>query len=161
VLDRFVLPAGEALAAREVVKKPGVLGVGFAQLASPVGGLGVLARLVERAERRPELPADGFVCPPGRSPECDDRCPRLLRKRRPLDARACEDEGASGRVHAVTVELEPRASSLDEVELLLPGVRLIVLVDDPVARVAGGPGVTPKDVIPKWAGQAGRESVRR
>ena len=48
MLDRVVGPAGETLAAREVVEQPGVLGVSLDQLTAPVGDLGVLARLVER-----------------------------------------------------------------------------------------------------------------
>ncbi len=41
--DRVVCPTGEALAAREVVERPGVLGMGLDQLASLIGGLRVLA----------------------------------------------------------------------------------------------------------------------
>ena len=41
--DRVVCPTGEALAAREVVERPRVLGMSFDQLASLIGGLGVLA----------------------------------------------------------------------------------------------------------------------
>ena len=50
---------------------------------------------------------------------------------------------AGGAVHALAVELERRAAALDEVELLVVvvGVRLVVLVDDPVARLATRPRV--------------------
>jgi hypothetical protein len=41
--DRVVDPTGEALAAREIVELPGVLGMSFDRLASLIGGLGVLA----------------------------------------------------------------------------------------------------------------------
>src|SRR5215217_1642676 len=41
--DRIVCPTGEALAARKVVERPGVLGMSFDQLASPIGSLGVFA----------------------------------------------------------------------------------------------------------------------
>ena len=53
------------------------------------------------------------------------------------------DEGAGGRVHRLAVQLEAGASVLDEVELLLLvlGVGLVMLVDEPVARFARGPGV--------------------
>ena len=43
MLDRVVCPPREALAAREVVERPRVLGMSFDQLASLIGGLGVLA----------------------------------------------------------------------------------------------------------------------
>src|SRR5439155_18697776 len=47
------------------------------------------------------------------------------------------------RVHPLAVELQRRAASLDEVELLLQVLilRLVVLVDDPVACVAARPRV--------------------
>ena len=41
--DRVVCPAGEALAAREVVERPCVLRMSFDQLASPIGSLGLFA----------------------------------------------------------------------------------------------------------------------
>jgi hypothetical protein len=57
-------------------------------------------------------------------------------------------------VHLLTVKLEPRVSTMDEVELLVRvllhvigsqmtwlACQLVVLVDDPVARLAGRPGV--------------------
>lgn len=43
MLDRVVCPAGEALAAREVVERPRVLRMSFDQLAPLIGSLGVLA----------------------------------------------------------------------------------------------------------------------
>src|SRR5919198_40484 len=142
VLDRFVLPAGEALAAREVVDRDCVLGMRFDRLARAVGSLGVLALLVEVVERHPDLPPGRLVGLPRGPAEGDDRRARLLGKGRPLDARARVDERPGGRVHLLAVELEPRPAALNEVELLLLlVVVLVVLVDDPVAGVAGSPSV--------------------
>ena len=91
----------------------------FDQLASPIGSLGVLARLVEMVERHPDLAALGLVRLPRSSAERDERRPRLLSERRPLHLGANEDECARGCVHPLAVELERRAPSLDEVQLLL------------------------------------------
>ena len=67
----------------------------------------------------------------------------LLCESRPLHPGLHVDEGAGGRIHRLAVELEAGAPVLDEVELLLLvlGVGLVVLVDEPVARFARGPGV--------------------
>src|SRR5438034_422329 len=142
VLDSVLLPAGEALAASEVVERPRILG-GLDLLASALDRLRVIALLVEVVQRAPQLPAEHLVRLSGRAPERHDRRARLLRERRSLDARTGEHEGALGRVHLFAVELELCAAALDEVELflLVVAVRLIVLVDDPVAGLAGRPGV--------------------
>ena len=117
--DRVVCPAGEALAAREVVERPCVLRMSFDQLASPIGSLGVFAGLVEVIERNPKLTALGLLRVPRSSADRDERRPRLLSERRPLHLGANEDECARGCVHPLAVELERRAPSLDEVQLLL------------------------------------------
>ncbi len=53
-----------------------------------------------------------------------------------------EDERPGRRVHPLPVELEHGASLQDEVELLVRvRLRLVVLVDDPVACVVARPGV--------------------
>ena len=70
-------------------------------------------------ERHPKLAALGHVSLPRSSAERDERRPRLLSERRPLNAGANEDECARGCVHPLAVELERRAPSLDEVQLLL------------------------------------------
>ena len=82
----------------------------------------------------------GLVRLPRGSAERDDRRLGLLGERRPLHTGSGKDERAGGRVHALAVELERRAALLDEVELLIL-VRLVVLVDDPVARVVARPRV--------------------
>src|SRR4029079_14274266 len=53
------------------------------------------------------------------------------------------DEGAGRRIDRIAVELEPRPPVLDGVELLLLvlGVGLVVLVDDPGTCLAGCTGV--------------------
>jgi hypothetical protein len=109
MLDRVVCPAGEALAAREVVERPCVLRMSFDQLASPIGSLGVFAGLVEVVERQPKLAALGFVRLPRSSAKRDERRSRLPRERRPLDLGASEDECACGCVDTFAVELERRA----------------------------------------------------
>src|SRR5438105_3724678 len=117
--------------------------MGLDLLACTVGGLGVLARLVQVVVRPPDLPAVDLVRLPRGRAYGDDRRPRFLGERRPLDARAGEDERAGGRVYLLAVELEPRATGLNEVELLLLVlvVRLVVFVDDPVAGLPARPGV--------------------
>src|ERR671922_2239388 len=117
--------------------------MGLGELESPVGGLGVFAGLVEAVERPPDLPAGRLVRLPRRAADRDDRRARLLGEGRALDARAREDERAGGRVHPLAVELERGAAALDEIQLLLLVLvlRLVVLVDDPAARLVAGPGV--------------------
>src|SRR5919108_987164 len=117
--------------------------MGLGELESPVGGLGVFAGLVEAVERPPDLPAGRLVRLPRRAADRDDRRPRLLGEGRALDARAREDERAGGRVHPLAVELERGAAALDEVQLLLLVLvlRLVVLVNDPVAGVLRRPCV--------------------
>jgi hypothetical protein len=61
VVDRVSRPARKALAAGDVVEEVGVLWVSLGQDASALSHLGVLALLVERPERGPELPAVGLV----------------------------------------------------------------------------------------------------
>src|SRR5262249_30566149 len=142
MLDRLGRPAGEALAAGEVVERHRVLGVGFDQLARAVGGLRVLARHVELVERRPDLEAARLEGLPRRPAERDDRCPWLLGEGRSLDARAGEAERAGRSVRPFAVALEPGTALLDEIELLLTiPVVLVVLVDDPVAGFAARPRV--------------------
>src|SRR2546423_11104437 len=116
--------------------------MGFDHLAPSGGGFVVLARLIERVERRPKLPAARLVCLPRSAAQRDDRRARLLGERRSLDAGPDVDERAGRRVQLLAVELEPRAAGLDEVELLLlvPGIGLGGLVSDPLARLAGRPG---------------------
>ena len=138
VVDRVSRPSGEALAAGEVVEQRGVLRMRLGQSRATVGRLGVLARLVERAERRPELPAFGLVRLSGRAAECDDRRPGLLGERRSLHAGAGEDEGAGGRDHRSPSSSKAARPRSDEVELLVRvRLGLVVLVDDPVAGFAG------------------------
>ena len=115
--------------------------MGFDQLTPAVGGLVVLARLIERMDRRPHLPAAGLIRLPRGAAERDDRRARLLGERRPLDAGPDVDERAGRRVHLLAVDLEPRPAGLDEVELLFAPVGLVVLVDDPIAGLAARPGV--------------------
>src|SRR6478735_3404597 len=61
VLDRVGRPSGKTLAARHVVQQPVILRVSLDQLTAPVSGLGVLAGIVERAERRPDLKTTGLI----------------------------------------------------------------------------------------------------
>src|SRR5262245_19293023 len=94
-------------------------------------------------QRHPELAALGLVRPPRSSADRHDRRPRLLTERRPADVGANEDECARGCVHPLAVELERRAPALDEIQLLLQVMllRLVVLVDDPIAHLMSGEGI--------------------
>src|SRR5262245_45831946 len=88
-------------------------------------------------QRHPDLAALGLVRLPRSSADRNDRRPRLLTERGPLDVGANEDECARGCVHPFAVELERRAPALDEIKLLLQVMllRLVVLVDDPIAHL--------------------------
>ena len=89
------------------------------QLAAAIGGLGVLALVVERAERRPELPAVGLVGRAGVPPIAMIVVPGSSAKAVRFTAPAGEDERAGRRVDALAVELERRAARVHDVELLL------------------------------------------
>src|SRR5262245_47220394 len=94
-------------------------------------------------QRHPDLAALGLVRLPRSSADRNDRRPRLLTERCPLDVGANEDECARGCVHALAVELEGRAPALDEIKLLLQIMllRLVVLVDEPIADLMSCKGV--------------------
>src|SRR5262245_21610132 len=145
MLDRRLLLPREALDARDVVREAGVW-IGLEELAPAVGDRPVVASVVELAQlQEPDLPAEDLECLARRAADRDDRRRRLFCERRSLHARLHEDERARRCVHALAVELEPRASGVHEVELLLPvsrvGRHLVVLVDDPVADGLSGPCV--------------------
>ena len=90
VVDRVTRPAREALATGEVVEQPGVLRMSLDQLASAIGRLGVLACLIERVQRGPELPAVGLVRLSRGAAERDDRRLGLLGKRRSASRREAQ-----------------------------------------------------------------------
>src|SRR3954451_3915187 len=140
VLDRIGRPPGEALAARDVVEQAGVLGVLLDQFPATIRRLVVLAGLVERGDRQPDLEARRLVDLTRRTPDRDDRGARGLGERRPLDAGAGKDHRPGRRVHPLAVELEGRAALLHEVELLVL-IGLVMLVDYAVARTLPRPRV--------------------
>src|SRR3954469_17331888 len=156
--DRISRPPRKALATGEVVEQPGVLRMSRDQLTAAIGRLGVLARAVERVQRGPEFPAIGLVRLSRGAAEREDRRLGLLGKRRPLHAGRRKHESPGGRSHPVAVELEYGPASHNEVQLLgRVRLGLVMLVDDPVARVTGGPGGDPEggdaEVVPnrsKW-----------
>src|SRR5262245_30628781 len=88
-------------------------------------------------QRHPDLAALRLVRLPRSSADRNDRRPRLLTERCPLNVGANEDECARGCVHPLAVELERRAPALDEIKLLLQVMllRLVVLVDEPIAHL--------------------------
>src|SRR5262245_24443041 len=152
MLDRRLRLPREALGARDVVRDAGVR-IRLEDLAPAGCCLGVLARVVELTDlQEPHLPAEDLERLAHGAADRDDRRRRLLRERRPLHAGPREDERARRRVHALSVELEPRPALVHEVELLLPvadvGRYLVVLVDDPVARL-GSPGVHSEGLDPE------------
>src|SRR5688500_13290726 len=115
--------------------------MGLDRLASALDDSGVLTRLVEGSEGGPELPADRLVRLSRDAADREDRRPRLLGERRSIHTGPDIDERAGGRVPSFAAELEDGVASCDEVELLVPVVRLVVLVDDPIACLGRGPGV--------------------
>src|SRR5262245_66514339 len=88
-------------------------------------------------QRHPDLAALGLVRLPRSSADRNDRRPRLLTERCPLNVGANEDECARGCVHPLAVELERRAPARHEIQLLLQVMllRLVVLVDEPIAHL--------------------------
>ena len=157
MLDGVVRAAGEALEAREVVGQERVLRVGVDDRPQAIDHGLVLARLVLGPNRRPELPADRLVRLPRDPADRDDRRPGLLGERRALHARRGVHERSGRCGDPFAVQLERSAPALDEVELLAPvvRVRLVVLVEDPVAHLAARPRVHAErgdaEVVPDWA----------
>ena len=106
VVERIARPAREALAAREVEEQHRVLRSGGHDPAQPVGDLGVLARLVQRGERRPELPATGLVALARRAFQQNDRRPFLHGR-----GRSPSGGGAKTRVPAGASTWSPSSSN--------------------------------------------------
>ena len=99
--------------------RPGVLGMSFDQLASLIGGLGVLAWLVEMVERHPDLAALGLVrLLPGVPPNATIVVPGSSANAVRLMAGRTKTV-YHGVVQPLAVEFERRAPSLDKVQLLL------------------------------------------
>src|SRR5262249_55126842 len=96
--DRFGGLSGEALAAGEVVGRPGVLRVRLDDGATLLHGARVVAGPVERVQGRPELPAERLVRLPGDAAHGEHGRRRLFGERGPPRARGDEDEGARRRV---------------------------------------------------------------
>jgi len=82
VLDRVGRAAREGLAASEVVQRRGVLRIGLDQLTSPLDDALVVTGLVQRPERRPDLPAVRLVRLPRDAADREDRRPSLVLPRR-------------------------------------------------------------------------------
>jgi hypothetical protein len=141
VLERGLRLADERLAARHVEVEERVLRVGVEDLEPASDHLGVVAGLVPRAERRPDLPARRVVRLSGRPADRDDRRPGLLGERGAVHARADEHQSPLRRVPPLAVQLEHGVPAQDDVELLVRVLVLRVLVDHAVARVGRRPGV--------------------
>src|SRR5262249_32852065 len=89
----------------------------------------------------------------------EDRGGRLVGEGGSLHAGTDAHERPGGGRDALAVELERRAPLRHDVELLVTaGLVLVVLVDDPVAHVTGGPGVDAEcgdpEVVPHRAVRA-------
>src|SRR5262245_36342978 len=161
MLDRVGRAPRHAFAAREVVQRRSVLGIRLDHRAATVGRFGILTRLVEWPQRAPKLPAERLVRLPRNAADREQGRPRLLGECRSRYAWTNEDERVGRRLDAVAVDLEDCASPNDVVELLLPLLRLVVLVDDPVARGRACPGIDPEgrdaEVMPY--GTPGRATI--
>ena len=78
--------AGQRFAAREAEEGSERFGLRFDHAASSVGGLAVVAGVVKRLERSPDLEAKNFVGLARHAAHDDDRRSVFLRERRPLHA---------------------------------------------------------------------------
>src|SRR5512132_2419726 len=132
--------AGQALQAREVVEQQSVLRSLGHERTKLRRHFGVLPGLVPLPQRVPELPADRLVRLARRRADRDHSGSRLFRERSPPDARRGEHERALPRLLPLAVELEDRPAPGHDVELLVSGI-FLVLVDQPIARRLGRPGV--------------------
>src|SRR6476659_9120583 len=140
MLRRVVRAAGPRLAAREVKEGSDGFGLRLDRRAGLIGGLGVVAGLVQSVERRPGFEAEDLVRLARLAADNDDRRSVLVRERRPLHAGLGEDQRSRRRVHSLAVELEGSSALEHEVQLFLV-VLLGMLVDDPVAGLAAGEAV--------------------
>jgi len=138
-----------------------VLGMRFHDFTAAIGRLAVLPRLVQRGHRSPDLEAARHVRLPRHSAKRQDRRARLFGERGPLHTRLDENECPGGRIPPLPVKLERRPATEDEVKLLVLS-RLVVLVDDSLARGPPGPDVGTErrnpEVVPngtEWAAAVG------
>jgi hypothetical protein len=134
----------------------------FDQLAAAIRRRRVVAGLVERSERCPDLPADRLVRLSRPPADRQDGGVGLLGEGGSLHAGANEDERSGGRIAALAVELEDGSAAQYQVELLVL-LRLVVLVDDPIAHGATPPRVHAerRDAEVVSHGPPGTASVRQ
>ena len=137
--DRIVGMAGHRLATSEVVERRRVA-TRLERLATPVDHVLVLAGFVCGMELGPDLPATDLERLSDLAADRDHRRPCLDGERCPVSARLHEHERAGRCVDGVAVDLEPRVTAEDDVELLAALV-LLVLGHEPVAHARGRPGV--------------------
>jgi len=134
-----------ALAAGEVEEQHWVLRIGRNQRFQAVRDLGVRARLIQRGEWRPELPAPGLIRVSRCALQREDDRPVLHGSSQPAGTGRSEDESAGRRFHAVTFDLEHRMAAKNEKQLLVSRrIVLVVLVDDDITCRVGAPRGHPK-----------------
>ena len=154
-------PAREALAAGEVVEQRGVLRMRLDELASAIGRPRRTRPPRRAAGAGPRAPSRRARTPSRGAAERDDRRLGLLGERRPLHARAGEDEGPGGRVHPVAVELEhapgPAGRGRAPRRVGASDSSCSLMIRSPASRAVHA--LTPKDVMPKWC-RTGRYGQR-
>ena len=137
VLESVLAATGEALEARRVVERAGIvrpLGEHLLHDLHRGRGIAGLDALGRSARVLPRRDPERLL---GTAADAEERRPGLVRHGAALHRRvAHEHERAGRRVHLLAVDGEGRVPGDDDVELLLPAVpvQLVVLLDDDARR---------------------------
>src|SRR5436190_4734405 len=142
VPQRLVGLAEQRLRARDVVEDSGLVLVVVEPLDQELLRLLVLAPVEHLRDLGVHLPGTGPVGISGLRPDGEDDRAGLARVRGALRPRVADEKNRAVRaVDFLAVDREPGVPRDDDVELLVTGRDLVVLRDDPVVGVPGGPGV--------------------